>query len=44
VGEVDAQQVQQPVNLTVTVVGSGVVTPTGGSYLAGTTVPIRMSS
>ncbi len=44
VGEVDAQQVQQTVNLTVTVVGSGTVTPTSGSYLAGTTVPITATA
>jgi uncharacterized repeat protein (TIGR02543 family) len=44
VGAVDAQQVQQTVNLTVTVVGSGVVTPTTSSYLAGTTVPLTATA
>lgn len=44
VGEVDAQQVQQTVNLTVNVVGSGVVTPTNGSYISGTVVPMTATA
>ena len=43
-GEVEAQQVEQTVNLTVTVVGSGVVTPTSGSYISGTVTPLTATA
>lgn len=44
VGEVEAQQVQQSVTLTVNIVGSGVVTPTSGSYISGTVVPLTATA
>lgn len=43
-GEVEAQQIQQTVTLTVNVVGSGVVTPTSGSYISGTVVPMTATA
>ena len=44
VGEIEAQQVQQSVTLTVNIVGSGVVTPTSGSYISGTVVPLTATA
>jgi len=44
IGEVNAPQVQPTVTLTIHVVGTGVVTPTSGTYIAGTTVPLTATA